>query len=212
MKSRILLVAALVLVLCLFLGTSATVASVSMGTDCFKAGCHEPGKPPTAESVVKPKAPVPAPAPAPVPKAEPAKTEKKPEPAAPVKKPAPALKAPAQVTKLVSISAFGKTQEFQGTVEGKTVLLPLRQVADLMGATLGWEQKTGVATIKYGNQAATISTKQAVATVNGQLINVEAKGKNVGGRVWAPLSFVIKVFGQPVSGDPQKDVIFKEGF
>ncbi|KKM09503.1 hypothetical protein SY88_17965 [Clostridiales bacterium PH28_bin88] len=46
----------------------------TMGTDCYKSGCHAAGQPPTKASVVKPKAPKPAPAaPATAKPAEPAK-------------------------------------------------------------------------------------------------------------------------------------------
>lgn len=173
-KLSLVLVLALVAALVIMLGASSAFALPTLGTDCYKSGCHAAGQPPSKATVVKPEAPK---------AAEPAKAAEPTKAAEPAKAAAP---APAKVSNKVTVKAFGRSKDFTGTVIGGKVYLPVRPVAEFFGAVVNWDAKARAATVTYWKTNAVIDLKSGAKIVNGQLL--------------AEADALAKVFGSKLAG------------
>ncbi|CAB3394962.1 copper amine oxidase N-terminal domain-containing protein [Kyrpidia spormannii] len=79
--------------------------------------------------------------------------------------------------------------------DGRT-LVPIRQIAEALGATVNWNQ--GTVTIRREKQTVTLRIGDPSAAVNGQSVTLDVPPELSGGRTLVPLRFVGEAFGMAV--------------
>jgi N-acetylmuramoyl-L-alanine amidase len=85
---------------------------------------------------------------------------------------------------------------------GRT-LVPIRVVAEGLGARVGWEQSTRTATIERGNNKLILQVNSAKAIVNGREVKLDAPPTMQNQRMLLPLRFVGETLGLNVGWDNQ---------
>ncbi|WP_019535254.1 inorganic diphosphatase [Paenibacillus ginsengihumi] len=77
------------------------------------------------------------------------------------------------------------------TASDNRTLVPLRAIAELIGAEIGWDEAARSATVKYNGKAYTIALGNAVAAdQNGAPIELDLMPQLMNGSMFVPLSFV----------------------
>jgi len=82
-------------------------------------------------------------------------------------------------------------------VEGRT-LVPIRAVAEQLGATVTWDEATKTATIMLGANKVEVTRDSTTAKVNGQPVVLQVAAAIIGGRTMLPLRFVSESLNQQV--------------
>ncbi len=90
-------------------------------------------------------------------------------------------------------------------------MLPIRFVAEALGATVDWDEATRTVTIVNGELSIALVIGEAQATVNGEAVMLDAAAFIENSRTYLPLRFVAENLGATVEwfGDMQKVVITK---
>ena len=83
--------------------------------------------------------------------------------------------------------------------ENGRLLVPVRGVFELTGATVGWSAYDQSVEINYGADYITMWVNNYTAMVNGYQVNLDVPPRNVGGRVHIPLRFVGETLGRAVN-------------
>ncbi|MCD1261342.1 copper amine oxidase N-terminal domain-containing protein [Paenibacillus athensensis] len=90
---------------------------------------------------------------------------------------------------------------------GRT-LVPVRFVAESLGAKVGWEAKTQSVPISRGDQSIVLTIGQNIVQVNGKAVTLDTKAILSGGRTLVPLRFVSEVLGAKVEWDNPTETVF----
>jgi len=90
---------------------------------------------------------------------------------------------------------------------GRT-LVPVRFVAESLGAKVGWESKTQTVPISRGEQSIKLTINEPVVQVDGKSVTLDTKAILSGGRTFVPLRFVTEVLGGQVDWDKPTDTVF----
>jgi len=90
---------------------------------------------------------------------------------------------------------------------GRT-LVPVRFVAESLGAKVGWESKTQTVPISRGDQSIVLTIDQNIVQVNGKVVTLDTKAILSGGRTVVPLRFVSEVLGAKVEWDNPTETVF----
>jgi len=86
-------------------------------------------------------------------------------------------------------------------VSGRT-LVPIRAVAEQLGAQVGWDPATFTATITLGAQIVQVTKDSTTALVNGQPVALDVAATITDGRTLLPLRFVSESLGEQVDWHP----------
>lgn len=92
-------------------------------------------------------------------------------------------------------------------LENGTTMVPMRAIAEKMGAEVIWSPSSKVATIKRGQDILEIPAGGTIANKNGQDILLDMPAKVVDGRVFVPLRFVGEQLGLNVVWDKETKTI-----
>lgn len=84
-------------------------------------------------------------------------------------------------------------------VEGGRTLVPVRALAEAMGARVEWNPETAAVTVTRGASTVQLQVGSAVASVNGQAVKLDVPARIVGGRSLIPLRFVSEQMGWTVT-------------
>ena len=85
--------------------------------------------------------------------------------------------------------------------ENGRTLVPVRFVAENMGAKVGWEADTMTVPIERGDKRIRLTVGENKAIVNGSEVIFDTKAVMKGGRTFVPLRFVSEVLGAKVTWD-----------
>jgi len=85
-------------------------------------------------------------------------------------------------------------------VEGRT-MVPLRLIAEAMGADVGWDSCTGIITIVHGTTVVTFLSNHALPGGLGTPINID-------GRIFVPLRFIAEALGATIEWDSATGSIY----
>lgn len=113
---------------------------------------------------------------------------------------------PSEVGAPVTVSLNGRTVAFTDVVPfvarstGQT-LVPLRDMATMLGGTVDWDAMTGTARIRLGGRTIAVSPGQADALVDGRPVVLTQPAVLWQGRTLVPLRFVSQAFGASVDWD-----------
>ena len=80
-------------------------------------------------------------------------------------------------------------------------MLPVRYVAEALGAEIGWDGATSTATLKTADTEIKITVGAAEAIVNGQAVKLDSPAVIVSDRSFMPVRFVAETLGGTVAWD-----------
>ena len=84
--------------------------------------------------------------------------------------------------------------------DGRT-MVPIRAVAEALGADVGWEQETGRITLTRAGSTVTMTLDSTAAQVDGQAVEMDVAPYATEGRTLIPARYAAEFFGQRVTWD-----------
>ena len=88
-------------------------------------------------------------------------------------------------------------------ISGDRTFLPIRLIAESLGATVGWDEAEQSVTIVKDGTTIVIYIGQAFATVNGEPVQLDAPAFIANDRTYLPVRFVAENLGATVSWDAE---------
>ena len=85
--------------------------------------------------------------------------------------------------------------------EADRTLVPIRAIAEAMGADVGWEEESRTAEIRFGVQTVRFQIDNPVMKRNGEEVWLEAPPRQIGDRTLVPLRALAEGFGATVDWD-----------
>ncbi|MEY8320879.1 copper amine oxidase N-terminal domain-containing protein [Lachnospiraceae bacterium 46-61] len=109
----------------------------------------------------------------------------------------------------ITVNYEGSTVSFDAEpfLENGITMIPMRAIAEKMGAEVLWSPSTKITTIKRGQDTLEIPVGGTIAKKNGQDILLDMPAKVVNGRVFVPLRFVGEQLGLNVVWDKETKII-----
>ncbi|MFF3924037.1 copper amine oxidase N-terminal domain-containing protein [Paenibacillus lactis] len=92
--------------------------------------------------------------------------------------------------------------------ENGRTLVPVRFIAEKMGANVGWEPKTMTVPIEQDDLHIVLTIGESKALVNGQEMVFDTRAITSGGRTFVPLRFVSEALGAEVDWDSPTSTVF----
>jgi hypothetical protein len=86
-------------------------------------------------------------------------------------------------------------------IENGTMWVPLREVAEALGAKVDYEPSTGVALVYHGDNIITVTRDDASIDVNGTAQRLQAAPFVENGQAWVPVRFFNTVLGAELNVD-----------
>lgn len=104
----------------------------------------------------------------------------------------------------IKVYVEGKAVSFdvQPLIRGGRTLVPIRKVAEALGAQVSWDAGTATATVLLGTQVVLVTKDSTTARVNGQVVTLDVPATIVDGRTLLPLRFVSESLGKKVDWHP----------
>jgi len=93
--------------------------------------------------------------------------------------------------------AYVKTQNHAYLKKGTTIV-SLRDLGEIFGAEVSWNEKTSTAKIENGDKTISVTKGKKTATVNGKTHKLDASAVIVNGRTYVPLRFLAENLGAEV--------------
>ncbi|MDR1206683.1 MAG: SH3 domain-containing protein [Peptococcaceae bacterium] len=115
--------------------------------------------------------------------------------------------APVSSRKVVQLTIGSKNALLNGTpltldaepyLDGNLTMVPLRFVAEGLGAEVSYDSAKSTGTIKLGGKEITLWPKSVLAKVDGNFVTLEKAPQLVNGRLMVPLRFVSEYLGGTV--------------
>lgn len=100
-------------------------------------------------------------------------------------------------------SVFGtvQTMDVAPVIVSDYTMLPIRFVAEALGAAVGWDDSTRSVTIESSNIKIVIAVGETTAVVNGETVALDAPSFVSNGRTYLPVRFVSENLGAKVDWD-----------
>lgn len=92
-------------------------------------------------------------------------------------------------------------------VENGRTLIPIRTVAESIGADVEWDADTKTATLERAGITVTLTIGSSVADVNGKSVDLDTAPVIVNGRTLLPARFVAETFSQKVEWDGKNRIV-----
>jgi hypothetical protein len=92
--------------------------------------------------------------------------------------------------------------------ENQRTLVPVRFVAEALGAKVGWEAESRSVPIQKETQSIRLTIGSNIATVNGAEESFDTQAVMQGGRTFVPLRFVSEILGMAVEWDGKTNTVF----
>lgn len=92
--------------------------------------------------------------------------------------------------------------------ENNRTLVPVRFIAEQMGANVGWEPKTMTVPIERDDLHIVLTIGDSKALVNGKEVAFDSQAITSGGRTLVPLRFVSEALGAEVNWDSPTSTVF----
>lgn len=94
-----------------------------------------------------------------------------------------------------------KTMDVAPIVRNDRTMLPVRYVAEALGASIAWNGATSTATLTTEDTEIRITVGAVTATVNGQAVTLDAPAFIENDRTYMPVRFVAETLGAAVAWD-----------
>ncbi|MBR4283741.1 MAG: copper amine oxidase N-terminal domain-containing protein, partial [Anaerotignum sp.] len=92
-------------------------------------------------------------------------------------------------------------------ISGNRTFLPIRLIAESLGATVGWDEAEQSVTIVRDGTMIVLYIGQAFATVNGEPVQLDAPAFLANDRTYLPVRFVAENLGATVSWDAETNKV-----
>lgn len=99
---------------------------------------------------------------------------------------------------MVYVGGKQVTFDVEPMITGGRTLVPIRAVADRLGAVVGWDPATFTATVTLNGIKVEVTRDSKIAKVNGVEVTLDVPATIVNGRTLLPLRFVSENLGQQV--------------
>ena len=112
----------------------------------------------------------------------------------------PPAKAPPDGIKAPRVTINGKNVIFdvQPIIKNGRTLVPIRVIAEELGATVSWNQSTQTITITKGSSNIQLFIKKPNASLNGSNISIDVPPEIISGRTIVPIRFIAEAFNMNV--------------
>ena len=100
-----------------------------------------------------------------------------------------------------TVNGEAKTMDVAPIIRGDRTMLPVRYIAEALGATVLWDGATSTATVKTADTEIRISVSADSATVNGERITLDTPAFIENDRAYMPVRFIAEALGATVSWD-----------
>ena len=100
-----------------------------------------------------------------------------------------------------TVNRDAKTMDAAPVIRGDRTMLPVRYVAEALGAAVTWDGATSTATVTTAETELKITVGASLATVNGKSVSLDAPAFIENGRTYMPVRFVAEALGATVSWD-----------
>ena len=94
-----------------------------------------------------------------------------------------------------------KTMDVAPIIINSRTMLPVRYVAEALGAEIAWDGATSTATLTTADTVIVITVGAATATVNGESVTLDSPAVIVSDRSFMPVRFVAETLGGTVAWD-----------
>ena len=94
-----------------------------------------------------------------------------------------------------------KTMDVAPIIRNERTMLPVRYVAEALGASIAWDGATSTATLTTADTEIKITVGAASATVNGQAVALDSPAFIENDRTYMPVRFVAETLGGTVAWD-----------
>ncbi|MBQ9429840.1 MAG: copper amine oxidase N-terminal domain-containing protein [Clostridia bacterium] len=99
------------------------------------------------------------------------------------------------------VNGQAQTLDVAPVIENSRTLMPLRFIAEAMGASVEWDGATGTATLTEGTNVVVITLGSTTATVGGATVTLDVPAASRNGRTLLPVRFIAESFGATVAWD-----------
>ena len=94
-----------------------------------------------------------------------------------------------------------KTMDVAPIIRNSRTMLPVRYVAEALGASIAWDGATSTATLTTADTVIVITVGATTATVNGQAVTLDSPAFIENSRTYMPVRFVAETLGGTVAWD-----------
>jgi len=101
-----------------------------------------------------------------------------------------------------SLIDFSKYDNVQPVIDSGSTLVPVRALAENLGATVDWDAGKRLITIHLGENVIELVLDSNIAVVNGKSVQMAVPAKTINGRTMIPLRFVSEGFSKNVGWHP----------
>lgn len=114
------------------------------------------------------------------------------------------LDKPTRILDTGTVVIDGATQSYPGVIRNGVTMVPLRKLAEPLGATLEFEAQSKQVSISYRNQKVTMKPGDAAVTVNQSRVQLGGPIQIYNNETHVPLRFISELFGAKVEWNPDK--------
>ncbi len=100
-----------------------------------------------------------------------------------------------------TVNGETKTMDIAPIIRNSRTMLPVRYVAEALGAEIGWDGAISTATLKTADTEIKITLGAAEAVVNGQAVKLDSPAFIENSRTYMPVRFVAETLGATVAWD-----------
>ncbi len=114
------------------------------------------------------------------------------------------LEQPVRILDTGTVIIDGVQQDYPGVIREGVTMVPLRKLAEPLGAALSFVAQTKEVTISYRNQKVTMKPGDATVTVNGNKVLLGGPIRIYNNETHVPLRFISELFGAEVGWNADK--------
>ncbi|EJP25705.1 copper amine oxidase N-terminal domain protein [Peptostreptococcaceae bacterium AS15] len=103
-----------------------------------------------------------------------------------------------------------KTMDVAPFIKDDRTMLPVRYIAEAIGAEVNYDPKTRIATFQKYQSVVTLNIDKDVMYVNGSPVKLFTKPANVENRIFLPLVNIAQAFGLKQDGQTQGNIIWNK--
>ena len=99
------------------------------------------------------------------------------------------------------INGVSKSNDVAPVIVNERTMLPIRFIAEELGAKVDWEQETQTVKVDFEDNIITVVIGQDKAFVNGEEIQLDATAVVENDRTYLPIRFIMENLGADVEWD-----------